>query len=772
MQIMNDNGIVQYQGTHLRLIFDRLTGELNEVLRTADGARLFVRDGSRTLRLCVGGTPAPNRIPEPDPDAIDNGSVPVAHYMGLAYHAPTWPYENSLIAPSLPETGRLVGGAAELVGFDTADIGDSTEITVIYQDGDWRFGVVYGLENSLPILRVEVLAEYVGDGTARLNYVAWPWRGWRFAEESALPGFESRLRTLTEGGNLLLWRAGEGEWWAWDAVTDENSTIGTLKLQLGMGGLIRAGEQLRGGQFYLALTETSDDNPGADILAAWNAAHGVAGIAQVPDWGRSAHLYETYIGTAPLRGGEYAPHPTSEDLIEDLPRIKELGYDTVYIMPRHPWPGYAWETYTDPAAEHGDGPGTESRFRALIDAIHAHGMRVILDIITAGVMDQECIELLTERHKARQAQGLEESYWEIYERNHMPYWKRHAPDVHPYWAEHPEWFACLDDGRPQVHFSKKLDTRHPGLRAFIRDSLVQLLEDYRVDGFRLDAPWWGSYCYRWQGGVDYRASWSLGGTGAFVAQLREAAQQVRPDALFFVETATPDLIAARHANLIYGSDELPVVRGLLEGADADAQQKGREMFGIEGALWLAGAQYTTRTARRALAFLRQYRLPGVPVARWVDCHDSVWFASAGEQWTREVYGADAAAAAFALCCFLDGAIMNFAGGERGLETLTGKLLHLRRELAPLRDGKCDELAVACDHERVLPIWRACRDEWAVGVVNFSNRPARATLRLPLEKAPPLVDYLDGVKPAAPQGAAVQINLPAYGIALLGPSEGG
>lgn len=763
----NEDGLRHFQSEHFHLIFDQATGALNEVRRTADGARLFVRRGPATLRLCVGGEPSINRIPEPDPQATDPGPVPIEHYMGPSYDPAIWPHENPMVAPTLPEVGRLVGGEAALAGFEVVDKGDDVEIVVLQEEGDWRFGVTYGLQHDLPVLRVDVLAEYRGDGTGRLNYVAWPWHGWRFASEPALPGFERRIRSLADGGNLVLWRSGEGEWWMWDALTGDDPAQGTLKLQLGMGGLVSKGERLSGGQFYLGLSEAADGATGGEILAAWNAAHGVRGIPQVPDWGRSANIYETYIGWAPLRGGDYAPHPTTEDLIADLPRIRDLGYDTIYIMPRHPWPGYAWASFTDPAVQHGDGPGTGERFRALIDAIHDQGMRVILDIITAGVIDQECVRWMSERRQARRDAGIEDAHWEIFELRHDPIWREHSPEVHPYWAEHPEWFAQLEDGRPHIHFSKKLDTRHPGLQSFLAESLVGLLTDYGVDGFRIDAPWWGSYCYRWQQGAGYRASWSIGATGPFVARLREATQQVRQDALFFVETATPDLIACRHANLVYGSDELPVTRGLLEGAVSGEHREGRELFGIEGALWLAGAEASAQQARRSLAFLRQYRLPGMPVVHWVDCHDSVWFAAAGEQWTREMYGLDATRALLALCCFLDGALMTFAGGERGVEEETAKLLRLRRELAPLRAGHCDELAVGCDHERVLPVWRELEGEWLVGVINFSDRPARASLRLPLPEVPPLVDHLGVAKLEAPQGATVGLELPPYGAALLG-----
>lgn len=764
-----EDGLLHFEGEHLHLVFDETSGVLNEVRRVADGARLFIRAGPPTFRLCVDGIPSANRIPEPDPEVAGREPAPVEHYMGPAYDPAAWPHENALIDPELPQTARLVGADAEFVGFEVVDTGDSIEIVIEHREGDWCFGIAYGLHRSLPVLQVDVLVHYRGSGPGRLNYVAWPWHGWRFAHEPALPGFESRLRSLADGGNLLLWRSGEGEWWLWSAVAGDDPERGFLKLQLGMGGLLNEGERLRGGRFHLGLSETGEGTLGGEVLAAWNAAYGVAGIPQVPDWGRTAHIYETYIGSAPLRGGDYAPHPTTEDLIADLPRIRDLGYDTIYLMPRHPWPGYGWTSYTDPALQHGDGPGTGDRFQRLVDTIHGQGMRVILDMITAGVIDQECLRWQAERRRARREAGFESGYWEIYEELNEPHWRENAPEVHPYWVEHPEWFAQLDDGRPQIHFTKKLDTGHPGLQSFLVESIVGLLKDPGVDGFRIDAPWWGSYCYRWQQGAGYRASWGIGATGPFVARLQEAARRVRQDALFFVETATPDLIACRHANLVYGSDELPVVRGLLEGAVAGKQRKGRELFGIEGALWLAGAESSALGARRALAFLRQYRLPGVPVVHWVDCHDSAWFAAEGEQWAREMYGHDAAKATLALCCFLDGALMTFAGGEQGIEKETARLLRLRKELPALQSGRCDELAVDCDHERVLPVWRELDGEWLVGVVNFSDQASRARLRLPLPEPemPSLVDHLGNVEVAARDGATIQVELPPYGAALLG-----
>ena len=78
---------------------------------------------------------------------------------------------------------------------------------------------------------------------------------------------------------------------------------------------------------------------------------------------------------------------TFRSIIPDLPRIRALGVDVIWLMPIHPigevnrkgslGSPYAIKDYRGINPEY----GTMEDFQALVDAIHEHGMKVIIDVV-------------------------------------------------------------------------------------------------------------------------------------------------------------------------------------------------------------------------------------------------------------------------------------------------------------------------------------------------------------------------------------------------------
>lgn len=150
----------------------------------------------------------------------------------------------------------------------------------------------------------------------------------------------------------------------------------------------------------------------------------------------------------------HTPQGTFRAVIDDLDRIRALGTDIVWLMPIHPIGvqgkkgslgcPYANRDYraVNPAY------GTPDDFRALVDAIHARGMKCIIDVVY----------------------------------NHT------SPDSVLY-AEHPEWFYHDAQGRPGNKIGSwsdviDLDYSQSGLRQYLIDTLVMWAKI--VDGFRCD----------------------------------------------------------------------------------------------------------------------------------------------------------------------------------------------------------------------------------------------------------------------------------------------
>ena len=100
--------------------------------------------------------------------------------------------------------------------------------------------------------------------------------------------------------------------------------------------------------------------------------------ASPPAWSRRAVIYEVNVR-------QFTPEGTLRALQAHLPRLRRLGVDILWLMPVQPiglknrkgplGSYYAIADYTAINPEF----GTAADFRALVDAAHRHGMKVILD---------------------------------------------------------------------------------------------------------------------------------------------------------------------------------------------------------------------------------------------------------------------------------------------------------------------------------------------------------------------------------------------------------
>ncbi len=220
---------------------------------------------------------------------------------------------------------------------------------------------------------------------------------------------------------------------------------------------------------------------------------------------------------------------TFEGVRRDLPRIRGLGVDVIWLLPIHPigekarkgvlGSPYAIRDYRAVNPEY----GTLDDFRRMVDEAHRLGMRCVIDVVY----------------------------------NHT------SPDS-VLAAEHPEWFYHKEDGS----FGNRvgdwsdiidLDYTDCGLWAYQIETLKYWAS--MVDGFRCDvAP--------------------LVPLG-FWREARAAVESVRPGCLWLAETVDPDFISALRAegfgclsdcqtyeafDICYDYDIYPVFRDYLDGA--------------------------------------------------------------------------------------------------------------------------------------------------------------------------------------------------------------
>lgn len=169
-----------------------------------------------------------------------------------------------------------------------------------------------------------------------------------------------------------------------------------------------------------------------------------------PEWAKHAVLYQInlrqFTSAGTLRAAE-----------RELPRLKALGVDILWLMPVHPiGEKHRKGTLGSPYAVrdyYGVNPefGSKDDLKRFVDAAHAQGMYVILDWVA--------------NHTA----------WD-----------------NPLVEQHPEWYAR--DWKGDFHPTPwwdwsdiiNLDYSRPGLRKYMTDAMVHWVRDIGVDGYRCD----------------------------------------------------------------------------------------------------------------------------------------------------------------------------------------------------------------------------------------------------------------------------------------------
>lgn len=99
---------------------------------------------------------------------------------------------------------------------------------------------------------------------------------------------------------------------------------------------------------------------------------------KAPEWSKNATMYE-------LNVRQFSKEGTFNAVIPELPRLKKMGIDIIWLMPIHPigvknrkgtlGSYYAVKDYKAVNPEFGD----DKSFKELVDATHAAGMKIIID---------------------------------------------------------------------------------------------------------------------------------------------------------------------------------------------------------------------------------------------------------------------------------------------------------------------------------------------------------------------------------------------------------
>ena len=255
-----------------------------------------------------------------------------------------------------------------------------------------------------------------------------------------------------------IWLTGEFNNWkrseayALHPVGDGNWEITLPSLFLSHGMLYKLYIEWPGGggERLPAYVTRAVQDPVTKVFCAqvWDPAepyrwkHGRAGKREHP------LIYECHIGMA----SEEEKVGTFEEFrLNVLPKIIDLGYDTIQIMAlqEHPYYGsfgYQVSNFYALSSRF----GTPEDFKRLVDDAHAAGIAVIMDIVHSHSVDNEAEGL-------SRFDGREDLYF-----------------YNGWQGRHPAWGSrCFDYGKPETKY-------------FLLSNCKFWMEEYMLDGFRFD----------------------------------------------------------------------------------------------------------------------------------------------------------------------------------------------------------------------------------------------------------------------------------------------
>ncbi len=647
------------------------------------------------------------------------------------------------------------------------DDGQEELFVVPAEVGPWRIDLEYRFRVAAPRIEVGLVVSQGPDetvSTLRNLYLTWDFAprdlaAWRlFAPTSSLRPGVSVTDITNEvttgdadfgGSGMVVVDAPDSQTAVllWPLCRTEQS-VNTIQLEGGhaslrtetkLAGRLREGQRLRWTGYNLDVFDRTWEALRPEIQS-WYQPLGIAAPNDMAGWIPGVSLFEVQIGTSVFYGGwEYSPYPTARDLHEDVGRIAGLGFDCIQIMPRQPFPSYNVYDYDDITLSYGD----EDDIRRVVEAAHAHGMHVILDILMHGVIDETMIKRTADRVRngpyfPRFDEGTEiepnedstayEGFdyllgWARHIIDFEPYWAQGSPGDHPMAADHPDWFVRDSTGEIIGVYTKAFDNNNVAWQEYFTGVCLMLIERLGVDGFRFDAPTYNEVP-NWSAATERRASASQLGSVEHFARLRGALKSRYPEVMLYTEPA--GVLFRQTMDIVYNYDEQSLIPSVIR-PDSESSPISQNPESADDL-----PEVGVRTGRDLAAWFQNKAatLPkGSMTARHIDSHDSFWWPLPGFKWRREQYGIPATRALVATWSLSGGAYMMFVGGEMGIEEDTRRINRLRHTIPEIRTGAADYDGVIVEDEHIYAVARILDGQRTLVLVNLSGEPISTSASL-------------------------------------------
>jgi len=423
-----------------------------------------------------------------------------------------------------------------------------------------------------------------------------------------------------------------------------------------------------------------------------------------PAWSKNAVIYEVNIR-------QYTPQGTFAAFSSELPRLRALGIDVLWLMPVQPigklnrkgtlGSYYSISDYTAINPEF----GTESDFRALVDSAHALGFKVILDWVA-----------------------------------------NHTAFDHAWTVAHKDWYTlradgsisrAIDDKGKETDWSDVADLNYnsTAMRAAMITEMRWWLDTMHLDGFRCDMA-----------GLVPTDFWS---------EVRTALDPGRPDMFFLAEWENPALHASFDATYAWELFHL-----------MNAVAKGKTPPGALDAYFAKKDTTFDRSAYR-LTFTSNHdenSWAGTEFERMGENHRAAYILSAFSQQAIPLLYSGQEASFNRRLKFFEKDQIDWSGASLAeFYRRTFSLRHTNDVLWSGAFGAPQVKLATAGGDRVYAFTRSRGDRAVVVLTNFGEASARVSY----QGLPVAGSYIDGFTDAGVSLAAQgTIDVPAHGFRVL------
>lgn len=395
-----------------------------------------------------------------------------------------------------------------------------------------------------------------------------------------------------------------------------------------------------------------------------------------PAWVEEAIVY----GVIPRLFGT----PGAKAILERLDQLADLGVNAMWLAPINETNDYGYSVID--YFELRDSFGSKEDFKALVQAAHERGIRVLMDFVPNHTSNEHPY------FKDTLEKGQDSPYWDFYDRDEM--------------GDYTYYFDWTH--LPNLNYD------NPEVRRMMLEAFSYWVREFDVDGFRVDACW----------GVQQRRP-------DFWPQWRRELKRIKPDLLLLAEASARDPY-----NFDNGFDAAYDWTENL-GNWAWARFWGEQAAKAGTAQTIEGLKYTL------MGGPDEYH-PDALIFRFLNNNDTGtrFIQTHGEPLTRVatallltlpgipcIYTADEAGQWFRP--YFDVTPISFRERYRGLRDYHKKLIALRKEIPSLH-SRLWQILKAEPAEQVLGYVRYLpnNEEPVLVLLNFSEEPAAVNLTLP------------------------------------------